>query len=55
MSKAPLEGFDLSAAQLGLGVGMYAWIGYYACCFLPYRLLYDEYQSYQRRIAQVAR
>lgn len=53
VSNAPLEGFDLGSAQLALGVGLYAWIGYYACCFLPYRTLYHEYQSYQRRIAQV--
>lgn len=53
-SNVPLEGFGRSSAELVLGLGMYAWIGYYACCFLPYRMLYDEYQSYRRRIAQVA-
>lgn len=49
----PDEGFGLSAAQLGLGVGIYAWVAYYLCFFLPYRALYDEYQSYDRRTAQV--
>eukprot|EP00752_Nemacystus_decipiens_P005794 g5242.t1 len=54
-SRAPLETFGFSSAQLWLGVGMYAWIGYYALCFLPYRMLYDEYQSYQRRVAQIVK
>lgn len=54
MSAVPLEsGFELSSAQLALGVALYAWVGYYACLYLPYRMLYDEYQSYERRVAQV--
>jgi len=54
VASAPLEEFGgLSLAQLGLGFGVYAWVGYYACCFLPYRMLYDEYQGYERRVAQV--
>ncbi|CAM9667113.1 unnamed protein product [Ectocarpus fasciculatus] len=54
-ASTPDDNFGLSAAQLVLGVGMYAWIAYYACFFLPYRVLYEEYQSYERRTAQVVR
>ncbi|CAN0447768.1 unnamed protein product, partial [Ectocarpus sp. 12 AP-2014] len=54
-ASSPDDNFGLSAAQLVLGVGMYAWIAYYACFFLPYRVLYEEYQSYERRTAQVVR
>lgn len=53
MASIPDESFNRSAAQLFLGFGMYAWAAYYACLFLPYRVLYDEYQSYERRTAQV--
>ncbi|CAM9149759.1 unnamed protein product [Scytosiphon promiscuus] len=51
----PDESFGLSAAQLALGVGIYAWVAYYLCFFLPYRVLYDEYQSYDRRTAQIVK
>ena len=48
----PDNQFGLSASQLGVGFGLYVWISYYMCAFLPYRLLYDEYQSFPRRVAQ---
>lgn len=51
----PDNQFGLSASQLGVGFGLYVWISYYLCAFLPYRLLYDEYQSFPRRVAQVRR
>eukprot|EP00903_Cladosiphon_okamuranus_P021060 g19346.t1 len=47
-----VEMYGYNAAQVWLGVSMYAWIGYYVVFFLPYRVLYDEYQSYDRRLAQ---
>lgn len=53
MASMPDEGFNRSASQLCFGIGIYAWVAYYACFFLPYRVLYDEYQSYERRTAQV--
>lgn len=45
--------FQLNAAELMLGVGLYAWIAYYLCVFLPYRMLFAEYQDYGRRLSQV--
>ena len=54
-ASTPDEQFRLNASQLALGVGLYAWIAYYMCAFLPYRVLYDEYQDYGRRVAQVRR
>ncbi|CAM9739402.1 unnamed protein product [Pylaiella littoralis] len=53
MASMPDEGFNRSASQLCFGIGIYAWVAYYACFFLPYRVLYDEYQSYERRTAQM--
>lgn len=49
----PDEQWHLNAGQVAVGVGLYLWVSYYLCMFLPYRVLYDEYQSYRRRAAQV--
>lgn len=43
----------MNASQLSLGVGLYVWVAYYMCVFLPYRVLYEEYQDFGRRSAQV--
>lgn len=52
-ASTPDAEFRLNAAELALGVGLYAWIAYYLCVFLPYRILFIEYQDYGRRLSQV--
>lgn len=53
VASRPDPSFRLSSAQLSFGLGLYAWISYYVCAFLPYRMLVDEYQDASRRVMQV--